>query len=180
MNTTNITSSNSGALGPILAPQKYWLYLNDALWEKPKWKLFYKNNEGVYIKNGVILHIPYESWTTLMNVWILMTFRLPTWLFTLHRWLVDFHFTLHFPILIHEVCGTWWLMTRHEMTFMAWTAWWHGNVKSPFSVAFFVSSWNDGACFSSSSSLWLEGKESSMCSWYYILCYNLVFIHLLS
>lgn len=52
----------------------------------------------VYITNGVILHVPYGSWITLVTIWLLMTFRLPTRLFTLHRWILDFHFTLHFPI----------------------------------------------------------------------------------
>lgn len=77
----NITNSNTGELEPQLAPQKYQLCLYDALWENPRWKFLCSYNQGVYITNGVRPHLPYDPLTTLMIVWLPMTF----WLYmTLH------------------------------------------------------------------------------------------------
>ena len=64
------------SIGATPCSPKELACLCNALREEPRWKVFCTYNEGVYITNEVILHLPYNSLTTHMTLWLPITFRL--------------------------------------------------------------------------------------------------------
>lgn len=67
------------------------------------------------------IHLYFDSLTTLMTIWLPITFPL-TWLFIFYTCLFDFHFTTHFRIgnyIIHKNNGTY----DDSWHYMAWHYW---------------------------------------------------------
>lgn len=115
----------------------------------------------------------------------------------LSSWLFDFSMTLQIPhdlshymddswtstlhyifqyrnFTIRKWCGTYWLMTCHDMTLMTW------KFQVTLFWCFLCAFLEYGTCYSSSSSLWLEYKEYSMWYWYSFFYCSIVFLHLLA
>lgn len=90
--------------------------LSDSLWEKTRWKVFFLYSEGVYITIRVILHLPWDSLTTLMTILLPYDFLTFTWLFIFCTCPLDFHFTIHFRIRIYLIHKIMWHMMTHDVT----------------------------------------------------------------
>lgn len=100
---------------------KEWACLSDELQEEPRWKFLCSYNEGVYITNGVMLHLPSHSLNTLMTIWIPMNLLL---YMTLHILYMSFGHPLYNTFwigiyIIHKsdaAYGDSW----HDMTWHRW------------------------------------------------------------